>query len=86
MRINRSLLSLAFAATCACLPRASGATIDYALSQADAIVVGALTTGTHDSNRLSFAITVDRVLKGMNVPAVVHVDHPWQRKGMFPGP
>ncbi len=51
-------------------------------SKADAIVVGSITTRLESTDRVSFDIVVQRVLKGGALPTVIHVNHRWTRRGM----
>lgn len=60
-------------------------TIAGLTSRADVIVVGAATTVISGPQRVSFDLSVDRVVKGSNVPAIFHIEHDWIRRGMFIG-
>lgn len=80
MKLSHSLLlfviSLSFAAA------ASGNDLNYLAGTADAVVVGSINTRLEDSNRVSFSISVERVIKGDANMKVAHVLHPWKRLGI----
>jgi len=63
-----------FASSILCL-RAS--TLSDAAMHADAVVAGSVTTRVEGVTATTFDITVHRVLKGIDVPATVHVSHQW---------
>jgi len=58
-----------------------GANLDYFGSQADAIVVGSVTSDTVTGDEVSFTIRVARVLKGDVRETTVKVVHPWEAPG-----
>ncbi len=49
-------------------------------SQADAIVVGSVNTRTETKDKVTFDLSVDRVLKGEHIPPSLVIDHAWVRK------
>jgi hypothetical protein len=57
----------------------AGTIVDLA-PEADAILVGSITSHMESDEIVSFTITVDRILEGESIPTVIHVEHPWQRK------
>ena len=79
-RLSHSLqlfiTALSFAAA------ASGNDLNYLAGTADAVVVGSINTRLEDANRVSFSISVERVIKGEANMKVAHVLHPWKRLGI----
>jgi hypothetical protein len=53
----------------------AGTIVDLA-PEADAILVGSITSRMESDEIVSFTITVDRILKGQGIPTVIHVEHP----------
>jgi len=57
--------------------------IDHA-TNADAVVVGTITTRVEGRDAVTFDISVLRTLKGSGIPSVVHVSHKWNGGMMGP--
>jgi hypothetical protein len=63
-----------------------GASLDYLVAHASAVVVGTVTAGTDEPLRAAFTIDVERVLSGSVSSPTVSVIHPWVRAGIFKPP
>lgn len=60
----------------------SGADLTDLTKTADAIVVGAINSRFEDADRVSFDLSVERVLKGDPAIKLFHISHPWTRRGV----
>jgi hypothetical protein len=63
-------------------PSAWPSNIDELAKQSDAVVVGSVAERLETGDSVSFNMSLERVVQGQNVPAVVQVTHPWTIKGL----
>lgn len=56
---------------------------DDIISKADIIVVGTIASGTETDQNVSFDLSVIRVIKGSDIPQLLHVSHDWIRRGVM---